>query len=172
MALLKDLYPQSRQLTVWGHTPTNAVAYAREMTQNGWQVTVVDSPKQVAKTANLIVTTTASEVALLGADDITKENTLVIAIGADMPGKLELAPSLLKKADCVLIDSIKQGKDHGNAAGALHNGVIVESDLQEFGDFLNNGLKNPQAAKKLKLFLSSGIGVQDLQIVQAVLAGS
>ena len=172
VSLLKDLYPQCRQLTVWGRTPTNTVAYAREMTQNGWKVTVVDSPKQVAKTANLIVTTTASDVALLEADDITQENTLVIAIGADMPGKLELAPSLLKKADCVLIDSIEQGKDHGNAADALHNGVIVEADLQEFGDFLNNGLKNPQAAKKLKLFLSSGIGVQDLQIVQAVLAGS
>ena len=172
VSLLKDLYPQCRQLTVWGHTPTNTATYAREMTQNGWQVTVVASPKQVAKTANLIVTTTASEVALLEADDITQENTLVIAIGADMPGKLELAPSLLKKADCVLIDSIAQGKDHGNAADALHNGVIVEADLQEFGDFLNNGLKNPQAAKKLKLFLSSGIGVQDLQIVQAVLAGS
>lgn len=172
VSLLKDLYPQCRQLTVWGHTPTNTATYAREMTQNGWKVTVVDSPKQVAKTANLIVTTTASDVALLRADDITTENTLVIAIGADMPGKLELAPSLLKKADCVLIDSIAQGKDHGNAADALHNGVIVEADLQEFGDFLNNGLKNPQAAKKLKLFLSSGIGVQDLQIVQAVLAGS
>ena len=172
VSLLKDLYPQCRQLTVWGRTPTNTATYAREMTRNGWQVTVVGSPKQVAKTANLIVTTTASEVALLRADDITTENTLVIAIGADMPGKLELAPSLLKKADCVLIDSIAQGKDHGNAADALHNGVIVEADLQEFGDFLNNGLKNPQAAKKLKLFLSSGIGVQDLQIVQAVLAGS
>ena len=172
VSLLKDLYPQCRQLTVWGRTPTNTATYAREMTQNGWKVTVVDSPKQVAKTANLIVTTTASDVALLEADDITQENTLVIAIGADMPGKLELAPSLLKKADCVLIDSIAQGKDHGNAADALHNGVIVEADLQEFGDFLNNGLKNPQAAKKLKLFLSSGIGVQDLQIVQAVLAGS
>ena len=172
VSLLKDLYPRCRQLTVWGHTPTNTATYAREMTQNGWKVTVVDSPKQVAKTANLIVTTTASDVALLEADDITQENTLVIAIGADMPGKLELAPSLLKKADCVLIDSIAQGKDHGNAADALHNGVIVEADLQEFGDFLNNGLKNPQAAKKLKLFLSSGIGVQDLQIVQAVLAGS
>ena len=172
VSLLKDLYPQCRQLTVWGHTPTNTATYAREMTQNGWKVTVVDSPKQVAKTANLIVTTTASDVALLEADDITQENTLVIAIGADMPGKLELAPSLLKKADCVLIDSIAQGKDHGNAADALHNGVIVEADLQEFGDFLNNGLRNPQAAKKLKLFLSSGIGVQDLQIVQAVLAGS
>jgi len=172
VSLLKDLYPQCRQLTVWGRTPTNTATYAREMTQNGWKVTVVDSPKQVAKTANLIVTTTASDVALLEADDITQENTLVIAIGADMPGKLELAPSLLKKADCVLIDSIAQGKDHGNAADALHNGVIVEADLQEFGDFLNNGLRNPQAAKKLKLFLSSGIGVQDLQIVQAVLAGS
>lgn len=170
--LLRDLYPNCRQLRVWGRSPKNTASYAQEMTQNGWQVTVVEHPKQVAETANLIVTTTASEVALLSADDIIIENTLVIAIGADMPGKLELAPSLLKKADCILIDSIIQGKDHGNAADALQTGIITESDLQEFGDFLNNGLKKPESEKKLKLFLSSGIGVQDLQIVQATLSGS
>jgi ornithine cyclodeaminase len=172
VALLSDLYPQCRQLTVWGHTPENTEKYVKEMTDKGWQVSVVETPKQVAQAANLIITTTPSEVALLDADDITRENTLLIAIGADMPGKLELSPSLLKKAESVLIDSIVQGKDHGNAAGALKEGVITDSDLQEFGDFLNNGLKKPEAAHKLRLFLSSGIGVQDLQIVEAVLAGS
>ena len=74
--------------------------------------------------------------------DITSANTLIVAIGADMPGKIELSPALLKKADRVLIDSINQGKDHGNAAGAIKSGVISESDLQEFGDFLVNGFKN------------------------------
>jgi ornithine cyclodeaminase len=172
LALLHDLYPLCRQLTVWGHTPANTEKYVKEMTENGWQVSVVEAPKQVAQAANVIVTTTPSEVALLDADDITRENTLLIAIGADMPDKVELAPRLLKKAECVLIDSIVQGKDHGNAAGAIRDGVITDSDLQEFGDFLNYGLKKPEMANKLRLFLSSGIGVQDLQIVQAVLAGS
>jgi ornithine cyclodeaminase len=172
IGLLKNLYPGCRKLTVWGHTPANTARYAREMTENGWDVSVVATPKQVANAANLIITTTPSEVALLDAGDISTENTLIIAIGADMPGKIELSPALLKKADSVLIDSIEQGKDHGNAAGAISDKVIAEADLQAFGDFLNNGLKNPEAVKKLRIFLSSGIGVQDLQIVQAVLIGS
>ena len=172
IALLKNLYPGCRKLTVWGHTQTNTARFVKEMTDNGWEVTVAATPGQVAGSANLIITTTPSQVALLDADDITTANTLVIAIGADMPGKIELSPALLKKADCVLIDSITQGKDHGNAAGAIKDNVIAESDLQEFGNFLSNGLNDPGTAHKLRVFLSSGIGVQDLQIVQAVMAGS
>jgi ornithine cyclodeaminase len=172
IGLLKNLYPRCRRLTVWGHTPANTASYAREMIENGWEVSVVVTPRQVADAANLIITTTPSQVALLDADDITTPNSLIIAIGADMPGKIELSPALLKKADCVLIDSIVQGKDHGNAAGAIADKVIAESDLQEFGDFLNNGLEDSATANRLRLFLSSGIGVQDLQIVQAVIAGS
>jgi ornithine cyclodeaminase len=180
MAQLHSLYPHCRQLTVWGHTQAKAIAYAKEMTESGWQVTVADSPRQVADRSNLIITTTPSEQALLDADDITNANTLIIAIGADMPGKIELSPALLKKADSVLIDSINQGRDHGKAAGAIKQGVINESDLQEFGDFLVNGFihddrdsfKKPETENKLKIFLSSGIGVQDLQIVQAVIESS
>ena len=172
LAQLESLYPDCRKLTVWGQTPANSARYAGEMTDNGWDVTVVETPKEVADRANLIITTTPSEVALLDAQDITTKNTLIIAIGADMPGKIELSPALLKKADCVLIDSIVQGQDHGNAAGAIRDGVISENDLLEFGDFLNNHAAAAEMNNKLRVFLSSGIGVQDLQIVQAVIAGS
>jgi ornithine cyclodeaminase len=184
---LQSLYPDCKKLTVWGRTQVKAIAYSKEMTKSGWQVTVVDSPKEVADHANLIITTTPSEQALLDANDITAANTVIIAVGADMPGKVELSAALLKKADCVLIDSIHQGKDHGNAAGAINDGIICESDLQEFGDYLENGFSQDQSKtgestgpeselelkreskNKLKIFLSSGIGVQDLQIVQAVI---
>jgi ornithine cyclodeaminase len=172
IAQLESLYPNCRKLTVWGHTPTNTDRYASEMTDNGWDVTVVETPKEVADHSNLIITTTPSKEALLDAHDITTKNTLIIAIGADMPGKIELSPALLKKADCVLIDSIVQGKHHGNAAGAIRDGVISENDLQEFGDFLNNHAGAAEMNNKFRVFLSSGIGVQDLQIVQAVIAGS
>jgi ornithine cyclodeaminase len=180
LAQLQGLYPHCKKLVVWGRTPEKAFAYAKEMTENGWQVTVADSPRKVADHSNLIITTTPSDEALLDADDITAANTLIIAIGADMPGKIELSPALLKKANRVLIDSINQGKDHGNAAGAIKDGVISEFDLQEFGDFLLNGfnqnedpkIKKAETENKLTIFLSSGIGVQDLQIVQAVTESS
>lgn len=185
IAQLQSLYPDCKKLTVWGRTQEKAIAYAKEMTESGWQVTVANSPRQVSDHSNLIITTTPSEEPLLDADDITTANTLIIAIGADMPGKIELSPALLKKADSVLIDSINQGKDHGNAAGAIKDGVISGSDLQEFGDFLVNGFNTgfnydddpkikietnkTETENKLTVFLSSGIGVQDLQIVQAVI---
>jgi ornithine cyclodeaminase len=172
VALLKDLYPNCKKLTVWGRTTANTISYAEEISQGYWQVTIADSPQQVVDAANLIVTTTPSEEALIDADDIGIANTLIIAIGADMPGKLELSPALLKKASAVLIDSISQGIDHGNAAVAIQQGIIAESDLQEFGDFLVNGYRDVNAKSNLRIFLSSGIGVQDLQIVQAVLDGS
>ena len=169
---LGSLYPNCRQLVVWGRNNANARLYAEEMGNNSWQVTVVDSPGEVAEKANLIVTTTAAENALLGADAKYLPHTVIIAIGADMPGKIELSAELLRKADTVLIDSIAQGKDHGNASEALKSAVIQEEDLQEFGDYIAHGYKNSKTDRRLEIFLSSGIGVQDLQIVAAVIAGS
>lgn len=169
---LESLYPDCRKLTVWGHTAVNAQKYADEMTGRGWNVTIAASPKSVADHSNLIITTTPTQVALLDADDIETANTLIISIGADMPGKVELSPALLRAAPNVVIDSISQGKDHGNAADAIKRGIISEDDLQEFGDMVSSGLRHAEHAKNLRLFLSSGIGVQDLQIVEAVIAGS
>ena len=172
IALLKTLYPTCNKLTVWGRSRENTVNYAKEVTATGWDVNIVDSPKQVADSSNLLITTTASEVALLDANDISIQNTVIIAIGADMPGKVELSPALLQKAQAVLIDSIPQGIDHGNAALAIRDNIISPSDLQEFGDFLTNGYRKPEAKDRLRIFLSSGIGVQDLQIVHSVIEGS
>mgnify|MGYP000008697161 CR=1 FL=1 len=172
IGLLKTLYPACNKLTVWGRSRENTINYANEVAATGWEVNIVDSPKQVADNSNLLITTTASEVALLDAHDISKQNTVIIAIGADMPGKVELSPALLHEAQAVLIDSIPQGIDHGNAAVAIRENIISPSDLQEFGDFLTNGYREPEAKDRLRIFLSSGIGVQDLQIVQSVIEGS
>ena len=172
VALLKTLYPGCKKLTVWGRNKGNTIKYANEAAEMGWDVSIVDSPTQVADSSNLLITTTASELPLLDATDIRIQNTVIIAIGADMPGKVELSPALLQKAESVLIDSIPQGIDHGNAAVAIRDHAISSSDLQEFGDFLANGYRDPKAKDRLRIFLSSGIGVQDLQIVQSVIEGS
>ncbi|MGY8986571.1 MAG: hypothetical protein ACKVIX_08095 [Sphingomonadales bacterium] len=169
---LETLYPNCRKLTVWGRTVENIENYRGEMKNRGWDVTIANNPKNVADISNLIITTTSSKSALLEASDIIYPNTVIIAIGADTPGKIELAPDLLKKAHNILIDSIIQGKDHGNAAFAIKEGIINEEDIQEFGDYLSNGLKNQNKKKELRIFLSSGIGVQDLQIVEAVTLGA
>lgn len=170
--LMEDLYPDCRRLAVWGRTPSHVQKYADEMTARGWQVAIAPSPNAVAEQANLVIAATPTKTPLLDVADIKFANTLIISIGADMPGKVELSPALLKAAANVVIDSITQGQDHGNAAGALKSGIISTADLQEFGDVVSAGLRYGDQAKALRLFLSSGIGVQDLQIVEAVIAGS
>ena len=167
---LESLYPKCRDLTVWGRTPANVVAYADEMKKRDWHVTIAKKPADVAQSANLIVTTTMSKEALLDADDINSK-TLIIAIGADAPGKVELSQALLKKASNIVVDSITHSKQHGNAAPALKSGVINLEKLQEFGSVVSDGLRAPENDSGPIVFLSSGVGVQDLQIVQAVVAG-
>jgi len=166
-----ESYSDCRKLTVWGHTAKNRDRYIEEMQARGWTVTIAENPQEVAQKANLIITATPSHKALLDADDI-RPGTLIIAIGADAPKKLELTPKLLAIASHLVVDSITQSQYHGNAAGALKEGVIQLDELQEFGQVLSHGLQTPKNKDNIIIFLSSGVGVQDLQIVQAVIAGA
>lgn len=169
---LESLYPKCRKLSIWGRSKVKASSLAAEMIDRGWDVTIQDSPASVARESNVIITTTAAQEPILHGKHIHHKDTLVIAIGADMPGKQELSVDLLQQADNVLIDSIVQGLDHGNVAAPIADGSFDQKGLQEFGDFLENGFHDSKKSDGLNLFLSSGIGVQDLQIVKSVIEGS
>ena len=79
---------------------------------------MLESPSELAKHCNVIVTTTPSELVLLKAGDIQK-GTHITAVGADTEHKQELESELLKKADIVIADSIPQSKSRGEIYRAV-----------------------------------------------------
>ena len=50
-------------------------------------------------------------------------------MGADAPGKMELDPKLVAKADIIAVDSKSQCIDHGEISHAYAQQLITDKDL-------------------------------------------
>src|SRR6202030_878142 len=76
------------------------------------EVIILKSPAEVARVTRLIVTCTAARAPLLFVRDL-EPGTHISAVGADSPGKQELDPEILRRADLLLVDSLEQCKKLG-----------------------------------------------------------
>ncbi len=96
-----------RQVCIWGRNPRRAAECRSDLQAALPQIEIVlaDSPAEVARTARLIVTATASRLPLLQANDL-QPGTHISAVGSDSPGKLQ--PEILRRASLLLVDSLRQ----------------------------------------------------------------
>lgn len=158
-----------RKLHLWGRTRHRAEACAEELRRDGFEVVIVGSPAEAARRANLIVTATAATAALLEAEDL-RPGTHVTAIGADAPGKQELAAEVFGRAARCVVDSRSQCVHHGDSHHAVVRGTLAEDELVELGRVIDDpSLRRPDD-EAITVADLTGVGVQDLQIATAVAA--
>jgi ornithine cyclodeaminase len=158
-----------RELHLWGRTPHKVEACAADLEADGFSVTVEETPRQVAQSADLIVTTTAATEFLLSAEDL-RPGCHITAMGADAPGKQELAPDVFSRAARCVVDSRPQCVHHGDSHYPVALGLIGEEELVELGAVVETaGLRRPDDAAITVADLT-GVGVQDLQIAAAAAA--
>src|SRR3954453_8156069 len=136
------------RIVLWGRNRERAEECAR-----GIGAEVVDTPADVARQARLIVTVTASRSPLLFAGDL-QPGTHITAVGSDGPGKQELDPDILRRADWVLADSIHQCE----RLGELQHG---SGRVREFRE-------GPLTPGNLTVADLTGLGVEDLFIARHV----
>lgn len=118
-ALLRVRRPD--EVRVWARTPERANAFARE--HQDLHVVAVPSPAEAAAGASVVVTCTPSRAPLLGPEDVGAA-ALVVAVGADTPGKGELQPELLHAAAIVAADDVT----HARHAGELQHAPEVAAE--------------------------------------------
>lgn len=154
-----------RQVTVWGRT-AQALADYRQFAQGlGFTVTTTLSAEQVARAANLIVTTTPSREALLRREWI-RPGTHITAVGADAHGKQELEPQLVAAADVVVADSIAQCSAFGEVSHAVKAGLLQPSRLVELGQLLAGNATARRDDEQITLVDLTGVAVQDAVIAR------
>ena len=151
---------QLRCIFLWGRNPERADHCAREIRESlpGCDVEVASSPAEVARAARLMVTATSSRAPLLDAADI-RPGTHISAIGADSPGKQELDPAILRRADVILADSRRQCA----ALGELQH---APDQLGRAIEFTGGPLQVAPDAITIADF--TGLGVEDLYIAEYV----
>jgi len=145
-----------KRVYLWGRTRERVEACAHEIRQFVPDVAVLSSPSAVAAATRLIVTCTASRSALLAATDI-EDGTHISAVGADAPGKQELDPEILRRAELLLADSREQCEK----LGELQHCRDQSARAIEIGAFC----ERPRLARNSVADLT-GLGVEDLFIAE------
>jgi len=155
-----------RNVLVWGRTASKAQAFCVEMSQKGWDVSVVEEIDELLKECELIITVTCSRNPLLGLNlnslPSRKKGLHITCIGADAPGKIELAPKLVAKADLLVADTVQQAVERGEFQKAVRGGLVNQNSITSLGklvEMMNLHRKNDD--NRITIFDSSGVALQD-----------
>jgi alanine dehydrogenase len=109
-----------------------------------------------------------------GAEVLYPEGTLepgqhVSLLGADGPGKAEVAVGELRRAH-LFCDDWEQASHSGELAQAVETGAVARSDVTELGAVLVGDADGRRSAGDITLFDSTGLAIQDLAIAKAAYA--
>jgi ornithine cyclodeaminase len=143
---------------IWARNNKRASGLASEV--RGEAVSLED----LCARADLIVTTTPSTEPLL-ASVMIRPGTRIVAVGADSPGKRELDPRILARGR-VVVDSIAQCVDHGEAGWAVRAGLIDPTGLIELGTLLETPVAF--APEEIVVADLTGVAIQDFEIAKSV----
>ena len=109
-----------------------------------------------------------------GAEVLYPEGSLepgqhISLMGADGPGKAEVALSELRRAH-LFCDDWGQASHGGELAAAVAAGVVEQDDVDELGAVLTGEADGRRSAGEITLFDSTGLAIQDLAIAKAAYA--
>jgi alanine dehydrogenase len=121
-----------------------------------------------ALAADIVVTVTPGREVLFPEGSL-RPGQHVSLMGADGPGKAEVAVAELAGAD-LFCDEWEQASHGGELAAGVEAGVVTRDRVTELGRVLTGEADGRRSARDITLFDSTGLAIQDLAIAQVALA--
>lgn len=150
-----------RAVHAWDPSPANLEALGRTARELGLDFTAAPDCRAVAEVADVLVTVTPSQQALVQAGWV-RPGTHINAMGADTRGKQELDPRLVAAA-ALFVDEAAQATTIGECQHAFAAGLIGESSFRASLGEVVAGLKpGRRTAGEITLFDGTGVALQDL----------
>ncbi|MEB8386802.1 ornithine cyclodeaminase family protein [Rhodobacteraceae bacterium KMM 6894] len=166
---LQALVPDRKlSFAIWGRDTAKAAAAAADLAADGLRAHAAPDLQAACRDAQIIVTTTPAQSPLLERDWIAP-GTHITAIGADSPGKQELATDLTANADLLVCDDAEQSLDHGEFRTARSAGLIDAKSVTALGLILSGDHPGRSSADQITIADLTGLAVQDAAISLAVL---
>ena len=128
---------------------------------------VAASPAE-ALAADIVVTVTPGRDILFPAGSL-REGQHVSLMGADGPGKAEVAVAELERAD-LFCDDWEQASHGGELAAGVLAGVVTRDRVTDIGLVLAGEAEGRRSASDITLFDSTGLAIQDLAIAKVAAA--
>ncbi|KJS08727.1 MAG: ornithine cyclodeaminase [Hoeflea sp. BRH_c9] len=166
VAAVRDVLP-IRTVLIVNRDADSAVRFAAELSAEGLDARP-SCAKDACLSANMIITATAARAPLFDAHWV-RAGTHLACMGADAVGKQELPPELLAKAS-LYADLPSQSVRIGEFQ---HVARLVEEGHKKIvaiGDALRGQAAARQSDDEITVFDSSGIALQDIFVVERILA--
>jgi ornithine cyclodeaminase/alanine dehydrogenase-like protein (mu-crystallin family) len=167
---LNAVRPGFDEVRVWGRNPQHAEHAARDlrtMLGPGCSIDVASGLGEAVRGADVIITCTAAREPLVRSTWV-RAGAHVTAVGSDGPGKQELDPELLRRADVLVVDSV----DQCVRLGELQHAADQSGRAQELGLICAGRMPGRTSKEQLTVCDLTGLGVQDVAAANEVMAGA
>jgi ornithine cyclodeaminase/alanine dehydrogenase-like protein (mu-crystallin family) len=156
---------------IWARDAGKAAKAAQDASDTlGIPVVAVSDRASAVAEADVIVTTTPSREPILFADWL-RPGQHITAMGSDQPGKAELDPYCLTRADLYVADRLSQTRVMGELRHAIEAGVIEEDrEFAELGQVLTGTSAGRDSSDSITIADLTGTGAQDTAIATHALA--
>ena len=155
------------KIIIWGRSEVKAKGLKNDLENLNLCIETAASISNLCRDSDVIVTTTPSQSPLIYAADL-KPGHHIIAMGSDSPGKMELDPVVLQRADVIVTDDHEQCLHHGEFGHAVRAGLINNSKDISLGDVLHNPSILRLNKNSISIVDLTGLGAQDLAISSMV----
>lgn len=152
-----------RKIRIWSRDPAHVRRFADRFIEYPCSG---ESLERVCD-CDVLVTTTPSRFPLIK-DEWIHDGTHINAIGADAPGKEELDPLILKRAQ-VFVDDPAQAVHSGEINVPIRTGAFHEKDIAGTLGEVVIGKKARRDKDTVTVFDSTGLAIQDLAIAKIAL---
>jgi len=163
-----------KTIVACGRSQERCEEFCRDMSQTlGIPVTPASRPELAAREMDIVITaTSAKEPVLEGA--WLSAGTHINAIGSNHLNRIEIDAETIRRAACVVVDSVEQSKlEAGDLANAAEAGAFYWEDARELGLVVLGDYPGREDAREITLFKSNGIALEDIafagRIYQAAL---
>ena len=153
---------RNRHVAVWDLDAARAAAVAEQFGA------VVAASLEDALASDVVVTVTPGRAVLFSEGSLSPGQHVSL-MGADGPGKAEIAVAELARAR-VFCDDWEQASHGGELAAAFDAGLIGRVGVTQLGDVLAGQAPGRTSAGDITLFDSTGLAIQDLAIAKAAFA--
>jgi ornithine cyclodeaminase len=165
-ARLRVVRPVTR-IVAWSPTRTRLEAYCAEMRAQGFDARAAATVEEVCRAADVLITATPARESLVRAGWL-REGLHVTALGSDSPGKQELDPRCLERADLVVVDRLAQCAAFGELRHAIDAGLLTLGDVHgQLGEVVAGKKPGRTTDRQITIADLTGVGFQDTAIASA-----
>jgi alanine dehydrogenase len=160
-ATARTFLARRREVMIWDVDPERARAVAEEL-----GATVAASREQ-ALAADIVATLTPAYEPLI-AENSLRPGQHISLMGADGPGKCEIAPREIARTH-VFCDEWAQASHAGELQHSVREHLVKREQVTQLGDVLAGLAPGRANGKEITTFDSTGLAIQDLALALAVL---